>query len=528
MRPFPSDIRRPHHFSFRSCILLALLLTLQPPGAHLTLVLPAQAAARPTTPKLAGPPEDTSLAADDPAADAQATDIQAADVWSALAISSAPQTSAAGQSQGQTQEPAQSGASAPSQEPVSSQPPIQDGALPQGQDAQEQVQPAPTSGPEVSAPSALLMEASTGQVIYEKNADTPRSPASITKIMTLILIFDALESGKIKLDDIVTTSANAKSMGGSQVFLEEGETQTVETMIKCIVIASGNDASVAMAEHIAGSEGEFVRMMNERAAGLGMTNTHFEDCCGLTDSPAHVTTARDIALMSRELIDRYPQIHNYSTIWMDTITHVTKQGTKEFGLSNTNKLLKMSTDFTVTGLKTGSTSLAKYCFSGTAEKDGIRLIASIMAAPDYKARFNDALTLLNYGFANCRMYQDTEMLPLPTIPVKNGKEDTVPLRYDGSFSYLSLKGEDFSAIEKELILQEYADAPVVAGSQAGWIDYRLNGETIGKVPVLFQKDVEKAAFSDYWKRLLSLWMLRLGEGTLPVREIARPDYTFFG
>lgn len=372
------------------------------------------------------------------------------------------------------------------------------------------------------------MEASTGQVIYEKNADTPRSPASITKIMTLILIFDALDSGKIKMDDTVTTSANAKSMGGSQVFLEEGETQSVETMIKCIVIASGNDASVAMAEHIAGSEGEFVRMMNERAAGLGMTNTHFEDCCGLTDSPTHVTTARDIALMSRELIERYPQIHNYSTIWMDTITHVTKQGTKEFGLSNTNKLLKMPTDFTVTGLKTGSTSLAKYCFSGTAEKDGIRLIASIMAAPDYKARFNDALTLLNYGFANCRLYQDTEMLPLQAIPVKNGKEDTVPLCYDGSFSYLSLKGEDFSAIEKELVLQEYAEAPVTAGSQAGWITYRLNGEKIGQVPVLFQRDVEKAAFSDYWKRLLSLWMLHWGEGGLSVREIAPPNYTFFG
>ena len=175
------------------------------------------------------------------------------------------------------------------------------------------------------------------------------------------------------MDDSVTTSAYAKSMGGSQVFLEEGEVQTVETLIKCIVIASGNDASVAMAEYIAGSEPEFVKMMNERAAGLGMNNTHFEDCCGLTDSLTHVTTARDIALMSRELINHYPQIHNYSTIWMDTITHVTKQGTKEFGLSNTNKLLKMAANFTVTGLKTGSTSLAKYCLSATAEKDGVRL-----------------------------------------------------------------------------------------------------------------------------------------------------------
>ena len=204
------------------------------------------------------------------------------------------------------------------------------------------------SGPDISAPSAVLMEASTGQIIYEKNGDEKRSPASITKIMTLILIFDALENGKIQMTDQVVTSAYAKSMGGSQVFLEEGEVQTVETLIKCIVVASGNDASVAMAEYIAGDEKTFVDMMNQRAQGLGMSNTHFEDCCGLTESPTHVTSAKDIAIMSRELINRYPQIHNYSTIWMDTITHVTNQGTKEFGLSNTNKLLKMATNFQVT------------------------------------------------------------------------------------------------------------------------------------------------------------------------------------
>ena len=374
-------------------------------------------------------------------------------------------------------------------------------AAPANADAQ-----AVLSGPEVAAPSALLMEASTGQVLYEKDADQARRPASITKIMTLILIFDALESGKIRMDDLVTTSAYAKSMGGSQVFLEEGETQTVETLIKCIVIASGNDASVAMAEYIAGSEGEFVKMMNDRAAGLGMNNTHFEDCCGLTDSPTHVTSARDIALMSRELINRYPQIHNYSTIWMDTITHVTKQGTKEFGLSNTNKLLKMATNFTVTGLKTGSTSLAKYCFAGTAEKDGVRLIAAVMAAPDFKARFADALTLLNYGFANCRIYQDADPLPLPEMIVKNGKDDIVSLMYDQVFSYLSTTGEDFSAIERELVIQEYADAPVKKGNQAGWLVYRLNGEKIGQIPVLFENSVEKAAFSDYWKQLMEVFL----------------------
>lgn len=326
---------------------------------------------------------------------------------------------------------------------------------------------------EVAAPSVCLMEASTGQVIYEKNADEKRSPASITKIMSLILIFDALEQGKIKMDDLVVTSAYAKSMGGSQVFLEEGETQTVETLIKCIVVASGNDATVTMAEYIAGSEDAFVQMMNDRAKTLGMDNTHFTDCCGLTEDPSHLTTARDIAVMSRELINKYPQIHNYSTIWMENIVHVTNQGTKEFGLANTNKLLKMATNFRTTGLKTGSTSLAKYCLSATAEKDGVRLIASIMAAPDYKVRFQDAVTLLNYGYAVCRLYEDKEKLPLPEMPVKNGVEDAVPLTYDGTFSYLSINGEDFSKVEKTLILEESLTAPVEPGRKAGVLSYSL-------------------------------------------------------
>lgn len=365
-----------------------------------------------------------------------------------------------------------------------------------------------TGSVEISAPSAVLMEASTGQIIYEKNADEQRSPASITKIMTLILIFDAVDSGKINMTDEVVTSAHAKSMGGSQVFLEEGEIQTVETLIKCIVIASGNDASVAMAEYIAGTESEFVRMMNERAAGLGMTGTHFEDCCGLTDSPTHVTTAKDIALMSRELITKYPQIHNYSTIWMENITHVTKQGTKEFGLSNTNKLLKMATNFRVTGLKTGSTSVAKYCLSATAEKDGVRLIASIMAAPDYKARFADAQTLLNYGYANCKLYEDTEMPVLPMVTVRNGVEAEVPVKYENGFSYLSLTGEDFQAIEKKLMLPEILEAPVEADEKAGVLRYELNGKVLGEVPILTDGAVREAGYGDYLKKLRKAWMMQ--------------------
>ena len=360
---------------------------------------------------------------------------------------------------------------------------------------------------EGAAPSVCLMEASTGQVIYEKNADEKRSPASITKIMSLILIFDALEQGKIKMDDLVVTSAYAKSMGGSQVFLEEGETQTVETLIKCIVVASGNDATVTMAEYIAGSEDAFVQMMNDRAKTLGMDNTHFTDCCGLTEDPSHLTTARDIAVMSRELINKYPQIHNYSTIWMENIVHVTNQGTKEFGLANTNKLLKMATNFRTTGLKTGSTSLAKYCLSATAEKDGVRLIASIMAAPDYKVRFQDAVTLLNYGYAVCRLYEDKEKLPLPEMPVKNGVEDAVPLTYDGTFSYLSINGEDFSKVEKTLILEESLTAPVEPGRKAGVLSYSLGGKKLGELPVITDGSAEEARYKDYVKDLFELWLL---------------------
>jgi len=360
---------------------------------------------------------------------------------------------------------------------------------------------AVSSGPEIGAPSALLMEASTGTVIYEKNADEPRNPASVTKIMTLILIFDALQSGKIKLTDEVVTSAYAKSMGGSQVFLEEGEIQTVETLIKCIVIASGNDASVAMAEFIGGDEGTFVRMMNERAAGLGMEHTTFVDCCGLTEDPAHVTTARDIALMSRELIVKYPQITNYSIIWMENITHVTKQGTKEFGLSNTNRLLKMATNFEVTGLKTGSTSLAKYCLAATAKKDGIELIASIMAAPDYKTRFNDAVALLNYGYGNCKLYRDEDPPKLDPAEITGGVEETVELEYREPFTFLGLHGENFDTIEKEVCMEETLEAPIAAGDVLGYLVYRMDGQEMGRVAIVAANSVEEAGFFDYWKKV---------------------------
>ena len=358
----------------------------------------------------------------------------------------------------------------------------------------------------VTSEAAVLMEAGTGTIIFEKNQDMRVSPASITKIMTLLLIYDALRDGKIQLTDEVVTSARAKSMGGSQVFLEEGEVQTVETMIKCIVIASGNDASVAMAEHISGSEEAFVGAMNQKAADLGMNGTHFVDCCGLTDSDDHYTTAKDVALMARNLITNYPEISRYATIWMENITHVTKRGSSEFGLSNTNKLLKMANNFDVTGLKTGSTAKAGYCFCGTAVKDGLNLIAVVMDAPDYKIRFAEAQQLLNYGFANCSAYRDDNPPELPQMTIRDGKKESIELMYDGSFYYVALQGEDLDTVRSELVLDENPSLPFEVGTKAGNLIYYLGEEKIGEVPVVTKEGMEKASFSDYLEKIYRNFM----------------------
>lgn len=360
-----------------------------------------------------------------------------------------------------------------------------------------------TGGILLTCPSAILMEASTKSVIYEKAPDERRSPASITKIMTAILIFDAIEAGKISLEDEVVTSAYAKSMGGSQVYLEEGEKQTVDTLIKCIMVSSGNDASVAMAEYIAGSESGFVQMMNERADSLGMENTHFEDCCGLTDSDNHYTTARDIALMAQELITRYPQIKSYTTIWMENITHVTMQGSKEFGLANTNKLLKQY-PYT-TGLKTGSTNKAKYCVCATANKDGVELIAVIMGCPNYKDRFTEAQSLLQFGYTTCKLYQDENPPELMPILVKGGIDKQVPAVYKEKFSWLFVSGEDFSNMEKILTTNELT-APIEKGEQIGTVTYRLNGKELGSIGIYAGESVREAKFFDYLLNIVLQWM----------------------
>ena len=357
----------------------------------------------------------------------------------------------------------------------------------------------------VSSPSVILIESSTGEVIYEINSTERRSPASITKIMTLLLTFEAIESGKVSLTDQVVTSEHASSMGGSQVYLAQGEVQTLDTMIKCIAVSSGNDASVAVAEHIAGSEEAFVALMNGKAQKLGMVDTHFEDCCGLSDSDNHYTSARDVAVMSRELTVNHPEVFNYTKIWMEDITHETRQGTSSFTLSSTNKLLKQYQ--WATGLKTGSTSKAKYCFSATASKDGIDLIAVVMGAPDYKTRFGDAQALLTYGFNVCNIYIDENQDALAPLPVEGGTAEEAAIEYQGEFRYLDIAGNDLSAVEKVMELPETVQAPVEKGAEAGRARYFLNGTEIGSVPLVYAEDVEKARYTDYLRKVVEGFFL---------------------
>ena len=352
---------------------------------------------------------------------------------------------------------------------------------------------------EVTAPSAILMEMTTGTVLYEKDADTARPPASVTKVMTMLLIFDALAEGKIQLEDKVTTSEYASSMGGSQVFLETGEKQTVETLLKCISIASANDACVAMAEYISGNEEEFVRQMDLRAEGLGMKHTHFLNCNGL-DAEGHETSARDIALMSRELLLKYPEIHNYCTIWMENITHTTSKGSSEFGLTNTNKLIRQYEY--ATGLKTGSTGKAKFCVSATAEKNGVSLIAVIMGAEDSKARFKDAVTLLNYGFGKCQMYTDEKMPSLDPISVTGSIQESISLEYEKKFTYLDTTGANLNAVTSRLQIPDKVNAPVKKGDTVGQRIYYLDEKEIGSVNLLAEETVKKAGFFDYLRKAL--------------------------
>lgn len=354
----------------------------------------------------------------------------------------------------------------------------------------------------LTSKSALLMEEDTGTILYEQNSHEALPPASVTKVMTLLLIYEGERDGKFDWTDTVQVSEHAASMGGSQVFLEEGETQTAADMTKSIAIASANDAAVAMAEFLAGSEEAFVQKMNERAKELGMEDTNFVNACGL-DTEGHVSSAYDIALMSRELMENFPEIKEYTTTWQDSIIHKTRRGEETFGLTNTNKLIQWYDG--ATGLKTGSTGNALYCLSGTAERDGMGLIAAVMAAPDYKVRFREVMQLLDYGFANYAIEKGREKgYAMGEVPVEKGMTDTVEAVVAEEISVLVPKGKE-AQWETKTELLPAVSAPVEAGTKVGELVYLRDGEEVGRVELTAGENVEKANVDTMLRRMLAGW-----------------------
>lgn len=362
----------------------------------------------------------------------------------------------------------------------------------------ETITPATQADFDLPCQAAILVDLGTGTVLYEKNADEQRAIASITKVMTLLLTFQALEAGRVQLTDIVPVSEHAYGMGGSQIWLEPGEQLTLEEMLKAICISSANDAAVAVAEYIGGSEDAFVQQMNAEAARLGMTGTHFENACGL-DETGHLSTARDVAVMSREMLLHHTEIADYCTIWTDTLRGGETQ------LVNTNKLLRSYQG--ITGLKTGTTGGAGVCISASAERDGLGLVAVILGAPSSKDRFDAARTLLDYGFAN---YQSlTAELPADapkTLPVARGAEETVELNYTAPGSFLAAKGDD-AQLEVRLALPESVEAPVAAGQQLGTVTVLRGGQTLAEYPVTAANDVAALSFGLCFRRLVEALLL---------------------
>ena len=352
---------------------------------------------------------------------------------------------------------------------------------------------ARAAGPEVSAKAALLMEKTTGEVLYEENAHEPLEPASVTKIMTLLLIEEALDSGRLTKETGIPVSANAAGMGGSQVFLKEGEELTADEMLKAVAVASGNDASVAMAEYLAGSEEAFVEKMNARAAELGMEDTVFQNCTGLP-AEGHRTSAYDIALMSRELILNHPDIRTYTSIWMDSL----RDGA--FQLTNTNKLIRFYPG--ATGLKTGSTDSALYCLSATAEKEGMELIAVILGSPTSADRFDSAKALLNYGFAAYTLVTPAPSEPLLPVEVTLGTRGTVMPVIDG-MTQLLLSKEEAGKVTTTLDLAESVPAPVEKGQVLGHLTVLVDGEKRGELPLVARETVERLTLLQIYKGLLT-------------------------
>ncbi len=348
------------------------------------------------------------------------------------------------------------------------------------------------AGLSLSCPSSVLMEKETGTVLYEQDAHAKLEPASVTKIMTLLLVMEALDSGRLPLDDTVTVSTYAAGMGGSQVYLKEGEQMTVSEMIKCVTVVSGNDCAVALAEHLAGSETAFVAQMNQRAKELGMADTNFVNCTGLP-AQGHVTSAYDIALMSRELMKNHPGIRQYTTIWMDSI----RDGA--FGLTNTNRLVRFYPG--TTGLKTGSTDSALYCMSATAERDGMELIAVIMKAPTTAQRFEDAKTLLDYGFANYALVNVYPDAPLSPVDVLLGVVPQVQPQLQRDCRLLVSKGEA-KQVSTKLSLAQNLEAPVDQGQTLGQLEVYVGDELRDTIPIVSAQQVDRLTIPGIFSRML--------------------------
>lgn len=349
------------------------------------------------------------------------------------------------------------------------------------------------AGLEIESPSALLMELNSGQILFEKDGETARRPASVTKLMTMLLAFEALESGQLALDSIVTVSEHAASMGGSQVYLEPNEQQTVEDILKCMIVSSANDAAVAMGETIAGSEEAFVKMMNDRAKELGMEQTNFENACGL-EAEGHAMSAKDIAILSRELVINHPDVLDYTTIWMDTIVHKTNKGESEFGLANTNKFLKKYEG--ANGLKTGYTSDAGFSMSATATRNEMTLIAVVMGSKSKDIRYADAAKLLDFGFANCSVYSDNKVLDGSNqLPVDEGTTETMTVKAKEPFRYVFIGNASDKDIRKEIVIEKQ-NAPIDKGEVVGKVEYYQNDTLLGSVDIIAVKKVEKQKYCD--------------------------------
>lgn len=353
----------------------------------------------------------------------------------------------------------------------------------------------------LTSPSAILCEASTGQVIFEKNADERRPVASVNKVMTILLTLEAVDEGRVSLEDQVTVSPRAASMGGSQAFLDAGERYKLSELLKTVIVASANDSAVALAEHLAGTEESFVRLMNTRAEELGLTNTHYANCTGLP-AQEHYTTARDVAKLSAQL-DLHPIYYRYSTIWMDEIKH---RGGRVTSLTNTNRLIRFYPG--CDGYKTGSTNEARYCVSATAKKEGMRLIAVVLGTPAGQTRFDEARAMLEYGFANVQLVTPIaqgQALDM-TVPVRLGGRDEVSVLSGGTCSLLERRGEK-NALSLEAALVEKVNAPVYAGDVLGEIRVKRGDEVVAVVPAVAAEDVQLPGMVDALIRIRDHFML---------------------